>query len=324
MYLALKKDLAALPLDLLYQSLAEASSAVEEDIMTTALNLHKKEVAAQIAAIYANKEGSFEGNEEEEFPFVKPDLEYLEAKKALARKTAFTAFADKFALAVNSAWLLPQLFAHIAKIPLVTTPEGRINTMAYAKELMKDDFHKGIWCLGLHPLRGDIVPKQYTLEGRSYCALVPFLLAPHKRFNNISYSSWDRQGLHNLIDPNLYQAMTTEFVVTNTTQELLELRNRGLTVQSGKTAGTVRNAASTHKLYSLSGELKTLPWLAQVMLFQIWCAHPANRSDLMVLDWKDWDSVPESLVPEQLFKAPSVIAKAGSTYRVEKDPYSLF
>lgn len=324
MYLALKKDLSALPLDLLYQSLAEASAAVEAEIMTTAINIHKKEVAAQIAAIYANKEGSFEGNEEEEFPFEKPDMEYIESKKALARKNAFTAFADKFALAANSAWLLPQLAAHIAKIPLVRTPEGLISTTDYIQEFKKDDFHRGIWSLGIHPLRGDIVPKQYTLEGRSYCALVPFLLGPHKRFNNISYSSWEKKGLSNVVDPNLYQAMTTEFVVTNTTQELIELRNRGLTVQTGKTAGSIRNAASTHKLYSLSGELKKLPWLAQVMLFQIWCAHPANRSDLMVLDWKDWDSVPESLVPEQLFKAPSVIAKAGSTYRVEKDPYSLF
>jgi hypothetical protein len=344
MYSPVKKELAAIPLDELFYKLSEASALAKETALDEAIRIHKRNMDNDIAIKYANREDSYEGNIDQDYPFDAPKPKVIAAKQAAARKLAFSEFATKHKLTTISSWFLPQLAAHIAKIPLVTTPEGLISTVDYIEEFKKDDFHKGIWSLGLHPVRGDLVPKQYTQEGRSYCALVPLLLMPHKRFNNISYSSWNKLGLSSVVDSSLYEAMTLEYDVTNTTEELLEIRNTGLTVQTGKTAGSMRNAVSTHKLYSLPGKLNTLPWLAQAMIFQIWCAHPTNRSDLMILDWKDWDRIPEPLVPVQLFEDPkaekaeydpyslfnepfvpnSKFAKASSTYKVEKDPYSLF
>lgn len=296
-----KKELNQIPLDVLYQELTEASSSVKNAIIEDALKLHRLAVDRRIQAIYSNREDSYEGDAEADFPFTPPDREYIASECALARKKVFAKFAETHKLTTHTSWLMPQLTAHIANIPLAFTAEGKVDSVAYSKQFQLDDFSKGIWALCTHPLRGDIITKQYAPEGRNYCALVPLLLMPHKKFNNINYSRWDTKGLSTIIDPNLYNAMTCGLEFNDTVAEIISVRNKGLTVMSGKTAGNIRNAQSTHKLYSIEGEYKTMPWLAQVMYFQIWCAHPTNRTSLMVLDWKDWDNIPEAIVAENVF-----------------------
>lgn len=298
----MKHDLTSIPFDELFNTLNRVSSSVKEAITSEAYRVHKLNVEATIAKRYANREDSYEGNLDEDFPFVFPDQEFLLGKQADARKIATTEFIERNRLKGNASWFLPQLVAYIAKIPLVTTPEGLISSKDYLMELMNDDYRKGIWALCTHSLRGDLVDKQYLPENSSYCSLVPLLLMPHKKFNNIKYSSWDRTKLSNLIDPNLYKAMTVEFDVTDTPAELLRIRNKGLVVQTGKTAGSIRNAMTTHRMYALSGDYRDLPWLAQAMLFQIWCAHPVNRSELMILDWKNWDNMPEPFASGDIFQ----------------------
>ncbi len=304
-------DLRSIPFDKLFLALNEASTSTKEAITSEACRVHKLNIDNMLAKRYANREDSYEGNTDEEFPFVFPDAEFLASKQAEARKLATTIFIAKHKL--KSSWFLPQLTAYIAKIPLVTTPEGLISTKDYYAELMKDDYHKGIWALCMHSLRGDLVDKQYLPENRNYCALVPLLLMPHKSFNKVKYSSWDSVKLSSLVDPNLYKAMKVEFEVTDTPAELLLMRNKGLVVQTGKTAGSIRNAMTTHRMYALSGEYRDLPWLAQAMLFQIWCAHPVNRSELMILSWKDWDSMPEPFVSGDIFQEPITKARPKPT-----------
>ena len=289
-----KQDISSFPFDNLYRLMSAASKRAEAEIMDSARRQHNTSIDARIKALYANREESYEGDRDADFPFVGPDKDYVLEAQAEARKAALSQFCASESI-IKKPWVLPQLAAYLAKIPLVFTAEGKVDSTAYLKELMKDDFHRGIWALCTHRLRGDIITKQFAPENRNYCALVPLLLMPHKRFNNIKYSQWDPKSLQSLVDPNLYEAMMFDEKFELTVEQTLEARETGLQIRSGPKAGGMRNPQTTHKLYSMPPEFKNMPWLAQVMAFQIWCAHPVNRTDLMILDYMDWDNIPEPM-----------------------------
>lgn len=311
MFNTFKKELFAIPLDNLYQTVSEAGKRVKDSLVKDARSAHDRRIARLIEATYAGREESYEGNQEEDYPFSGPDSEYVKVEADKAKVEAFKLWAEKYDLHVHANWFLPQLVAHIAKMPTCG-----YNSAEYAASFGVDDFHKGIWALAMHPTRGDIVPKQYSAESRNYSALVPLLLMPHKKFDHVDYSKWTAAGLNLAVDPNLHAAMTCDFEHDMSTTEILEIREKALTFKTGKTIGQVRNAQTSHKVYSLEGPLKKLPWLVQVMLFQIWCAHPVNRTDLMVLDWKNWDNMPEPLVTKELFK-PTVASKTATPSKPE-------
>jgi hypothetical protein len=62
-----------------------------------------------------------------------------------------------------------------------------------------------------------------------------------------------------------------------------------------------------YKYYSEKKYLKLahLPKLTQSMLCQIWLAHPKHRDPLMILDPKNWDLMPQAIIPQDIFKKPS-------------------
>lgn len=307
-----KKEISEFPFAELHHTLDAVAKEVKQQIISEAEQIHYTRAEAQINKLYASMEESFEGSLEERCPFPGVDPSIIRAEQIRVKKDAFKVFADKHDLQTNASWLLPQLMAYIATIPLSYTPEGLVNSHEYLMSFAKDDFHKGIWAFCAHPIRGDMITKQYTPEVRNYSALVPLILMPHKRYNNIPYSKWDKAYLDKLIDPNLYQAMTTDFINTYSANELVDIRTEALMYKSGKSIGAIRSAQTSHKVYSLSGELKKLPWLVQVMLFQIWVAHPANRTDLMILDWNNWDNIPEPLILTDI--VPQVV-KSKSLYK---------
>lgn len=303
MYYVNKKELTAFPFDLLYQTVTDAAATVKQGLLDEALALHERATERKIQALYANREESYEGNAEEDFPFTPPDEDYLLDQIRSAKEAAFTNFAEKYDIQGNAGWLLPQYVAYLAKMPITRLESGRIDSEAYFQAFGKDDFHKGLYTLGMYRTRGTIVPKQYTPEYRNYSALVPLLLMPHKKFNGLSYSNWDPEYLRRVVDPQLYEAMTCGLDASEYSKsELLNTRNNCMIVKTGKTAGSSRNPMTTHKMYGLTAPLNQLPWLAQVMLFQIWAAHPSNRTELMVLDWNNWDSMPEPLIDTKVLK----------------------
>lgn len=318
MFYTHKKDLTAIPLDTLFQYVFEAGKRVEDSLVKDSRAAHDRKVARIIEAEYEGREDSYEGNVEEDYPFQGPDPSYVQDEKDKAKKAAFALWAEKHDLPGHFSWLMPQLTSLIAKLD----PCGG-NCKEYVQHFGKDDYHKGIWTLAKHPVRGDLVPKQYSAEGRNYSALVPLLLMPHKKFNNFNYNNWNNEGLANLVDSNLYSAMTLKFDHDMKPAEILQIREKALTYLSGKQIGQVRNAQTSHKVYSLSGELRKLPWLAQVMLFQIWCAHPVNRTDLMILDWKDWDNVPEPLITKEIGSKPTVATTWKTTVADDKMPWDI-
>ena len=296
MYFSTKKTLESFPFDSLWECVASAMDEVTNEIIDAAKRTHNDKVDKLISKAYANREESFEGDREALYPFLPPDPAYIKENRVRIKKEAVSNFCKKYDVVSNSSWLLPQLAAHISKIPLTFTAEGKVDGANYLNKFNVDDFHRGLYTFCTHSLRGDMIQKQYLPENRNYSALVPLLLMPHKRFNNVLYSSWDTTYLDKLVDPNLYKALACEFENTLSNDELLIIRNAGLEYKSGKMIGKMRSAETSYKIYSVSGEVAKLPWLLQVMLFQIWCAHPVNRSDMMILDWKNWDSIPDPLV----------------------------
>jgi len=289
MYISTKRDVRTLPLDKLLvnytKALAEATEKASEYVYD---NFNSKA-------------------EDRELTFRQDILDENIAKaKEAAKKEVVSSFCKYYAVPGGANWIMPQIASIVAEMPLPKTAEGKIDTLEYVKSFGRDDWFKGLWILCTHPLRGDMLQKQYAPENRSYSALVPLLMAPHKRFSNVKYSAWDRTGFDKVLDPNLYEAVSYTEYPNLTKEEILEIQEHSLVVKTGAKAGSTRNPATTHKLYGLTGDLHAMPWLCQVMYFQIWCAHPLNRGDLMILNWKDLDNMPEPLVTVDLFKEEPV------------------
>lgn len=140
---------------------------------------------------------------------------------------------------------------------------------------------------------------QYT---SSINPLVPIILAGFKKFQDIPYSHWDKKGLSNIVDDALYQAMIvgeeySTIVSALSKTELVTLRNIAITDTTGKRANIINNPVTSAKLNHLATTaLGSLPKLAKHMAIQTWCAHPTNRTQYMILDPNNWDSMPEPIV----------------------------
>lgn len=305
MFYIMKKELTAFPFDKFYEFVNDRIQEGIKSLERDARVLHEKDITRRIERIYASREDSYEGNPEDDFPFPGIDPSIRAKEIDSLRRNSSSLFLEKYSVKSNASWLLPQFTAHIARLPIAKDETGKYSPQSLKDALDIDTFHKGLWLLGTHHSRGEIVSKQYTSESRNYSALVPLLLMPFKKFDNIQYSDWSLEGLQKVVDPSLYQAMTIEFDISEIPiEKLLEAREIGLKIKSGKNDGGMRNPLTTHKLYGLPYPFSQLSWLAQDMLFQVWCAHPNNRTELMILDWKNWDKMPEPLIIKDPISTP--------------------
>jgi hypothetical protein len=142
--------------------------------------------------------------------------------------------------------------------------------------------------------RSSYLKTQYKFPHREYCALVPLILYAHKLIHQIPYSAWSKDTIHFIVNSDLSDAMLCK-VPSISKDELISIRTAGLVTASGQTKSPV----STHMLFGkeqAASVIGDLPKLAKVMLTQIWCAHPENRSRYMVLNPKNWDNMPPHLV----------------------------
>lgn len=235
---------------------------------------------------------------------VHPDRSTIRRKagnKALVEDFIPRVKLDDFGLAVIS-----QLIAHIATLNLnYRGPADTVSGLEFVREHFKTEQMMGIYRFLLLDTRSSYLSKQYKGDGRNYCALVPLIPSAFKRYHNIPYSQWDKASLNYVVNSELHKAMTYELQEEFSKEQLLQLRDDGLLWRSGPNAGTHRSALSTHALYGLKNTaFKDVPDLVQVMLTQIWCAHPDNRTKYMVLSCEDWDKIPESLIARTLFINP--------------------
>jgi len=237
--------------------------------------------------------------------------EDVESATVNARSLVVKDFIVEYGLKIKAPWLLPHMLSVFGMIKLVK----QSNLLFSPKLTLEAAFSGNSWLLGLyflamHNKRGDLIDAQYKAPGSSYCALVPLILAGFKIHQNIKYTSWDYKELHKIVDPKLYEAMSVSKLMGGVgvpeglnAEELLIIRNEGLFTKTGVKAGELRSALSSYTLYGIHDSLiGELPWLAQVMLTQIWCAHPSNRNVNMILDPEDWDATPEPLISTNIFK----------------------
>lgn len=212
---------------------------------------------------------------------------------------------DDYGIKDMSSWLYPQLMTLLSELKINRDPDtGMIDGTKFWTDNIdvKSDWWKGLVRFIMIDPRGlTMKEKQYTSPGRQYCSLVPIVLAAHKLYNDVPYSHWDRSTLRSVVNKSLADAMLFEPEFWFDPEEILEIRDQGLTVKSGARSGQMNKPETTYKMYGIEEEyFKNIPHLAQVMAAQIWCAHPTNRTDLMVLDFKDWDNMPNKLADSNI------------------------
>lgn len=221
-------------------------------------------------------------------------------------------------LTAHNSWMLPQIAAHYGGWKLVVSELGRVNPIESAKQNITTPWHMGLWRVCTKLKRGSLVKSQVNPEFASYSALVPLILMGVKKYQGVNYSHWDITHKSQLIDKNLLEAMCwrpeieageegelrsglANFGIRK--ERLLELRQQGLTVKQGKSAGIAKNPTSAWCLRGMQNtELADVPKLVGTMLTQIWVAHPSLRTEYMILDPQNWDTMPEPLLNSDIFK----------------------
>lgn len=240
-------------------------------------------------------------NDIKDFPF----KDYAELKQSEMED-----LAKEHYLSAYNNWMLPQINAYLATWKLKRGDDGRVDCNATAKHNITTKWDLGVWRVLTRLKRGSLVKVQSNPEFVNFSALVPIILAAHKRFNGVKYMEWDVKEDCHLIDKALLDAMLYRDCPDLGSGRLLELREQGLTTKTGANAGKVSKATSSWCLKGMGDtELAEAPKLFGTMLTQIWVADPSLRTEYMVLDPYDWDRMPSPLVSERILIAPAVAIK---------------
>lgn len=215
--------------------------------------------------------------------------------------------AKEHYLTAYNSWMLPQINAHLATWELKRNAEGTVDCMATAAHNIKTNWDIGLWKVITKLKRGSLVKAQSNPEFVNFSALVPIILAAHKRFNGVPYRAWKVEENCPLIEASLLEAMLYEDEVCSDlgSDRLLEIREIGLTTKSGPNAGRMSKPTSSWCLRGIKDtELGSAPKLYGTMLTQIWVAHPSLRTEYMILDPGNWDRMPSPLVDEEAIFSP--------------------
>jgi hypothetical protein len=299
-----KKDILDFPfeeIEIDYQARLSLEYSRELELSNAARIYRQKERYARVNA------GSEEVDDSvpDAIPADRLDEKLLESLKLRVNKEAVEAFAAKYNIVNSWKFLGPQLLAYLAEYRLPSKNEicARafldLNVRGKPREL-------GLYRLITKVPRGSLMSKQVLPEHRNYSSLVPLYMAAQKKYNGISYNSWDRSSLGALLDKDLWAAVSYEIPAEVSSalgsEELLAIREAGL--QGTYKGKPIRyNPETYHILKGISQSLiGNMPRYLQVMLTQIWVAHPVNRTELMILNCKDLDNMPEPLISTNVVK----------------------
>jgi hypothetical protein len=212
--------------------------------------------------------------------------------------------AEEHGLVNFNTWMLPQILAHYGSWRLIRNRQNLVDWELTAKQNITTAWHLGLWRVVTKLKRGSLVKLQGSPIGVNMSALVPVILAGVKRYQQVNYSQWQIDHNCRLVAADLLEAMLCDYPDLGS-ERLAEIREQGLTIKSGAKAGSVQRATSKWTLTGIQDtEIFGLPKLAVTMLTQIWVAHPSLRTDLMVLDPKNWDRMPKPLLDAEIFVVP--------------------
>lgn len=217
-----------------------------------------------------------------------------------ARELVIKSFLEAYDIANKYTWIMPQLKAYFGNWEAIKGSDGFYSPIDTLSKNVVTDFDKGLYYLAMWS-RSDLIggPGVKLYQVGEYNNLVPLILSGFRTYQDIPYSNWSRTGIEAIVDAPLAAAMLADLPNFKTAQ-ILEIRKDCLVVQSGAKKGQHRDPKTASMLYGIPNytkyDLKHYPKLALVMLAQIWCAHPANRTPHMILDPKDWDRMPAPII----------------------------
>ena len=239
--------------------------------------------------------------------FKKQELHSIDLSPTYGKSVeSFETWATSMELSHLSTWLLPQLVAYYGSWTLVYTGD-RIDCLATIKHNCPCDQTRAFYTLSR--IKRSILVSNQT-RSPDYATLTPLILMGQKRMRGVSYEAWrTAKDLSWMLEPRLLEAVMLDSEIVAAvcnlgSERLIEIRDQGLLARTGVKAGQMKPAKSTWSLTGIQDtELGSLPKLTQTILTQCWLAHPESRTSYMILDLQDWDSMPQPLVTNDIFKA---------------------
>lgn len=223
----------------------------------------------------------------------------------------------------QSYWLLPQLLAFIGNRLELGKLDGkysfRVTLQAIKRQLdsgelqldngkvvTTQDMKQWFQWINQSP-RGTLLDglKQTTLLGSRFAANVPLILSAFKEYRNIGYNQWHWQEPERqyFLDKDLME-LSEHFYkpVEWTQQELLEYREAGREIKSGKNNGKVRNILACTTLTGIPDkDFNGLSRLHKLLLCQCWVYTPEVAHKLAIRNLLDLDQPAEPLVSTEIF-----------------------
>lgn len=307
---SITKDFNSLPWAKAWEAYKEGADEWEE----VALAAHKAQLDDAHAHLIRKKEmaweevnsesGTYEGNFNDEFP--QPAYAPLPSRAYGRRRAGQKALIEKFIKGNNfgdwSETIMPQIITKLGNMPFVKNENGLISGKRFIADNFKTDAERGLWAFLMLDTRSSYLTTQYKGTARPYSSLVPLILYAIRLVKGVPYTAWDPEEIRLVVNNDLADAMLFRTDDWPTRDEILEGREKGLTIGSGKDAGKLRSPLTTFKLYATANTcFSGMPACVQVMLAQIWVAHPDNRSKYMILDPLNWDRVPPALIQVEAF-----------------------
>lgn len=300
----INKQLKTIPFDKLYEEYERAGTAAVEGLH----QYYEDQYSAQIQRMEESYSSNSEAPSEVSFgdQVERKSFDKAEVRRKAGQKAITDIWIPRYKLGSLLISVLPQIMAHIANkpvlIPEVSTVEGKIDGAKLLKHAFdfSSEWERGLYLFLMLDTRSAYLPSQYKGEGVQFCSLVPLIPYAYKLHHKLPYSRWDRSTLKWVVNKSLCDAMLHEG--TYTREDLLAARDLGMIYQNGPKRGESRNPQSNFKLWATKGGcMQGVTPLAQVMLTQIWCAHPSSRTPYMVLDPQNWDLMPVPLITDNLF-----------------------
>lgn len=229
---------------------------------------------------------------------------------------------ESLAVKAHSSWMIPQALALVSKeLKLIKDTTELINPLSVVQALgMNKTKEQKNWWSGLLSYlntapRGEILGSGTTPQRQypEYSCLTPLILSVLKRDRKVAYSEWDfsNPSIKYFIDVDLLEAVQCDWAIM-TVEQLLDIRDIATTIKTGIKAGTKVSPVETFKKLNIKEypEFSKMPRLAQLMLGQMYVAHPSVRTDSMILA-KDF-SIPAPLVADEIIDLKLKAASSSS------------
>jgi hypothetical protein len=308
-FTSVSKDIKDIPFQEVFEIYKEAQQQVLADAETYADEVYQTKIKRLEQNYNDNnpEEGAYEGNFDEVVS--KPKVSVPAGMIEKATTDAINAgFLKKYGIEIHSDWIMPQVVTLLGSMPTYKNSNGKLSGLQFKRNNFTSDWLKGIFTMTMISTKGGYLKYMYKSPAKDYAALTPLVLYSQKLVKGTLYNEWDPEEIGHIVHSELAEAMLYE-VPELTLANIIANRTEGLTIKSGASKGEVKNPLTTSRLTGLSNpDFRQIPYLVQIMLTQIWLAHPANRTKYMILDPSNWDNkggMPVPIIAADVLRGPN-------------------